>query len=132
VGDAGDQPLVQRQPVRNILVPIFQTIEVDFRRFAVDHNIRLDWIDVADLIRELARRTRLLSGTSQGDQFNWVPLRQPVNRGLPRHLIALMTLALFHYGNTELAYLLIFSVSKLSLPRIRQIMKSIWDKSFHY
>ena len=129
---AGDQPLVQRQPDAPIRFPITQTNEDDFRRFAADHNIRLERVNVMEVMRQLDMRIRLLSGTSQGDHFLWAPLLKHVSTGLHRQVIALMTLALHLYGNTELAYLLIFCVSKLSLIRIRQIMKSIWDKTHHY
>ena len=128
----GDQPLVQRQPDTPIRFQINHTNEDDFRRFAADHNIRLESVDVVEVIRQLDMRIRLLSGTSQGDHFLWAPLLKHVSTGLHRQVIALMTLALHLYGNTELAYLLIFCVSKLSLIRIRQIMKSIWDKTHHY
>ena len=128
----GDQPLVQRQPDTPIRFRINHTNEDDFRRFAADHNIRLQRVDVTEVIRQLDMRIRLLSGTSQGDHFLWAPLLKHVSTGLHRQVIALMTLALHLYGNTELAYLLIFCVSKLSLIRIRQIMKSIWDKTHHY
>jgi hypothetical protein len=128
----GDQPLVQRQPDTPIRFQINHTNEDDFRRFAADRNIRLERVNVVELIRQLDMRIRLLSGTSQGDNFLWAPLLKHVSTGLHRQVIALMTLALHLYGNTELAYLLIFCVSKLSLIRIRQIMKSIWDKTHHY
>jgi len=128
----GDQPLIQRQPVTPIQFQVNHTNEVDFRRFAADHNIRLERVDVAEVIRQLDMRSRLLSGTSQADHFLWAPLLRHVSYGLHRHVIVLMTLALHLYGNTELAYLLIFCVSKLSLIRIRQIMKSIWEKTHHY
>jgi hypothetical protein len=128
----GDQPLVQRQPNTPIRFQIKHTNEDDFRRFAGDHNIRLERVDVAELMRQLDMRVRLLSGTSQGDNFFWAPLLKHVSTGLSRKVIALMTLALHLYGNTELAYILILCVSKLSLIRIRQIMKSIWDKTHHY
>ena len=128
----GDQPLIQRQPVTPIQFQVNHTNEVDFRRFAADHNIRLERVDVAEVIRQLDMRSRLLSGTSQGDHFLWAPLLRHVSYGLHRHVIVLMTLALHLYGDTELAYLLIFCVSKLSLIRIRQIMKSIWEKTQHY
>ena len=128
----GDQPLVQRQPNTPIRFQIKNANEDDFRRFAGDHNIRLERVDVVELMRQLDMRVRLLSGTSQGDNFLWAPLLKHVSYGLNRQVIALMTLALHLYGNTELAYILIFCVSKLSLIRIRQIMKSIWDKTHHY
>ena len=128
----GDQPLVQREPDTPMRFAIQHTTEDDFRRFATDHNIRLERVDVAAVIRQLDMRTRLLSGTSQVDNFLWAPLLKHVCTGLHVQVIALMTLALHLYGNTELAYLLIFCVSKLSLIRIRQIMKSIWEKTHHY
>ncbi|MCP6768955.1 hypothetical protein NL529_29335, partial [Klebsiella pneumoniae] len=81
-----------------------------FRRFAADQSIRVEMVDVAEVIRQLKIRIRLQLGTSQSDDFLWAPLLKPLSMGLDRSLIALMTLALYLYGNSELAYLLIFCV----------------------
>ena len=79
-----------------------------FQMFAAEHNISLVRINIQELIDEMGKRGRLLLNDATGAYEVWAPLESSVMEGYRRELIALMTLSLFFYGNTELAFIFIF------------------------
>ena len=79
---------------------------------------------------EMAKRGRLLAGDSVGADVVWAPLESSVMTGFRRELIVLMTLSLFFFGNTELAFMFIFSICKYSPVTICKPMKLIWENKY--
>ena len=79
---------------------------------------------------KLAKRGRLLAGDAVGADVVWAPLESSVMTGFRRELIALMTVLLFFYGNTELAFIFIFCIYKYSPVTIRKTMKLIWEYKY--
>lgn len=73
----------------------------EFKAFADEHKISLVNINIAELIEEMEARGQVLAGvgTANYNVPQW--LKRSVTEGYPPQLIALMTLALFIFGNTE-------------------------------
>ena len=103
----------------------------DFQTFAGEHSVSLVRITMQELMDELAKRGRLLAGDSVRADVVWAPLESSVMTGFRRELVALMTLSLFSFGNTELAFIFIFCICKYSPVTIRKTMKLIWEKKFN-
>ena len=131
VGVKGDQPLLLREPKTEIVMPEITRTLTDFQTFAAEHNISLVRINIQELIDEMGKRGRLLAGDSVGADVVWAPLDSSVMEGFRRELLALMTLSLFFYGNTELAFIFLFCICKYSPVTIRKTMKLIWEKKFN-
>ena len=102
----------------------------DFQTFATEHSVSLVRINIQELIDDLAKRGRLFAGGSVGADVVWAPLESSVMTGFLRELIALMTLSLFVFGNTELAFIFIFCICKYSPVTIRKIIKLIWENKY--
>ena len=129
-GLKGDQPLLIRKPKTVVVMPDISHTLTDFQTFAAEHNISLVRINIQELMAEIENRGRLLSGDATGADEVWAPLESSVMAGFRRELIALMTLALFFYGNTELALIFIFCISKYSAMTIRKTMRLIWENKY--
>ena len=119
-GVKGNQPLLLREPKTEIVMPEITRTLADFQSFAAKHSVSLVRITIQELMDELAMRGRLLAGDSVGADVVWAPLEGSVMTGFRRELIALMTLSLFFFGNTELAFMFIFCICKYSPVRIRK------------
>ena len=102
----------------------------DFQTFAAEHSVSLVRININELMDELAKRGRLLAGDAVGAYVVWAPLESSVMTGFRRELIALMTLSLLVFGNTELAIMFIFCMCKYSPVTIRKTMKLIWKNKY--
>ena len=61
-GVKGDQPLLLREPKTEIVMPEITRTLADFQTFAAEHNISLVRINIQELIDEMGKRGRLLSG----------------------------------------------------------------------
>ena len=129
-GVKGDQPLLLREPKTEIVMPKITRTLADFQSFAAKHSVSLVRITIQELMDELAKRGRLLAGDSVGADVVWAPLESSVMTGFRRELIALMTLSLFFFGNTELAFMFIFCICKYSPVTIRKTMKLIWENKY--
>ena len=130
-GVKGDQPLIIREPTTAIVMPDITGTLTDFQTLAAEHCISLVRINIQEFIDEIGKRGRLLSGDVTGADEVWAPLESSVMEGYRRDRIALMTLSLFLYGNTELAFIFIFCISKYSSVTNRKTMKLIWEKKFN-
>ena len=128
-GTKGDQALLLRHPTCPIDIPPVVRNLVDFTDFAKDHTISLKNINIDELIDDIEYRGRMIAGVTTTNYMVPLWMKRSVRHGIPRELIALMTLSLFIFGNTEFAFLFIFCISKYSAKTIRKDMKSIWDKS---
>ena len=129
-GLKGDQSLVIRQPVESIdIPPVVRNLE-DFKVFAKERNISLTNINIEELIAELEIRGCVLAGMPPTKYLPPLWIKRSVVYGYAHGLIALMTLSLFIFGNTEFAFLFIYCISKYSDHNIRKVMKSIWDKKY--
>ena len=102
----------------------------DFQSFAAKHSVSLVRITIQELMDELAKCGRLLADDSVGADVVWAPLESSVMTGFRRELIALMTLLLFFFRNTELAFMFIFCICKYSPVTIRKTMKLIWENKY--
>jgi hypothetical protein len=131
-GGHGDRSLIRRIPLVPFQVPIFRFDLEEFERFVADRHISLDGINVNELLDEIAKRANVLEGCLDGTDVVWAPLRHPVYRKYSRELIALMTLAMHLFGNSELALMLIYCISKYQKPTLRKIMKTIFDGRYRY
>ena len=129
-GVKGDQPLLLREPKTEIVMPEITHTLADFQSFAAKHSVSLVRITIQELMDELAKRGRLLAGDSVGADVVWAPLESSVMTGFRRELIALMTLSLFFFENTELAFMFIFCICKYSPVTIRKTMKLIWENKY--
>ena len=129
-GVKGDQPLFLREPKTEIVMPEITRTLTDFQTFAAEHSVSLVRININELIDELAKRGRLLAGDVVGADVVWAPLESSVMAGFRRELIALMTISLFVFGNTELAFMFIFCICKYSPVTIRKTMKMIWENKY--
>ena len=129
-GVKGDQAVVSRFPKTPIDIPPVARNLNDFKAFAEDHKISLLNIKVDEIIEEMEIRGQMLAGVATANYNIPQWLKRSVTDGYPPQLIALMTLSLFIFGNTELAGLFIFCISKYSDKTIRIVMKSISDKTF--
>ena len=123
-GVKGDQPLLLREPKTAIVMPDITRILTDFQSFAAEHN-SLVRIDIQEMIDEMGKRGRLLSGDATDADEVLAPLESSVMEIYQRELIALITLSLFFNGNTELALIFIFCISKYSAVTLRIIMRII-------
>ena len=126
-GVKGDQPLLLREPKTEIVMLEITRTLADFQSFAAKHSVLLVRITIQELMDELEKRGRLLAGDSVGADVVWAPLESAVMTGFRRELIALMTLSLFFFGNTELAFMFIFCICKYSPVTIRKTIKLIWE-----
>jgi len=129
-GGQGDASLIRRTPLVPIQTPNFSFEPEVFARFAADRHVSLEGIDVNELLLELLKRRRVLSGNLNRTDIVWPPLRLPVFRQPSRELIALMTLALHMFGNSELALWLIYCISKYQKATLRKLMSEIFDDLF--
>ena len=129
-GVKGDQPLLLREPKTEIVMPKITRTLADFQLFAAKHSVLLVRITIQELMDELAKRSRLLAGDSVCADVVWAPLESSVMTGFWRELIALMTLSLFFFENTELAFMFIFCICKYSPVTIRKTMKLIWENIY--
>ena len=102
----------------------------DVQSFAAKHSVSLVRITIQELMDELAKRGRLLAGDSVGADVVWAPLESSVISGFRRELIELMTLSLFFFENTELAFMFMFYICKYSPVTIRKTMKLIWKNKY--
>ena len=100
-GVKGDQPLLLRKPTTEIVMPEITRTLADFQSLASKHSVSLVRITIQELMDELAKRGRLLAGDSVGADVVMAPLESSVMTGFRRELIALMTLSLYFFGNTE-------------------------------
>ena len=94
-GVKGDQSLLLREPKTEIVMTKITRTLADFQSFATKHSVSLVRITIQKLMDELAKRGRL------GADVVWAPLESSVMTGFRREVIALMTLLLFYFGNTE-------------------------------
>ena len=101
-GVKGDQPLLLREPKTERVMPEITRTLADFQSFAAKHSVSVVRITIQELMDELAKRGRLLEGDAVGADVVWAPLERSVMTGFWRELIAIMTLSLFFFGNTEL------------------------------
>ena len=124
-GIKGDQALLLREPKTERVMPEITHTLADFQSFTAKHSVSLVRITIQELMTELAKRGRLLAGDSVGADVVWAPLESSVMTGSRRELIAFMTLSLFFFGNTELAFMFIFCICKYSAVTIRKTMKLI-------
>ena len=129
-GVKGDQPLLLREPKTEIVMPKITRTLADFQTFAAEHSVSLVRITIQELMDELAKRGRLLAGDSVGADVVWATLESSVMTGFRRELIALMSLSLFFFENTELAFMFIFCICKYSPVAIRKTMKLIWENKY--
>ena len=129
-GIDGDQSLVIRHPQYPMDVPATVCKLDDFKAFAKDHNIQLKNIDIDELISEMEIRGRVIAGIPPETYLPPMWMKRSVRLGYVREQLALMTLAIFLFGNTEFAFLFIFCICKYSDKKIRKDMKCIWDKTF--
>ena len=129
-GVKGDQPLLLRETKTKIVMPEITRTLADFQTFAAVHSVSLVRITIQELMNELAKRGRLLAGDSVGADVVWAPLESSVMTGFRREFIVLMTLSLFFFENTELAFMLIFCICKYSPVTIRKTMKLIWENKY--
>ena len=79
-------------------------------------------IDIQEFMNDISKRGRLLLSYATGAVVVLAPLKSLVMEGFQKELIALMTLALGFHGNTELALIFIFCISKYSAMTIRKTM----------
>ena len=129
-GVKGDQPLLLREPKTEIVMPKITRTLADFQSLAAKHSVSLVRITIQELMDELAKRGRLLAGDTVGADVVWAPLESSVMTGFRRELIALMTLSLFFFENTELAFMFIFCICKYLPVTIRKTMKLIWENKY--
>ena len=108
----------------------FARILADFQLFAAKHSVSLVRITIQELMDDLAKRGRLLAGDAVGAVVVWDPLESSVMTGFRRQLIALMTLSLFFFENTEWTFIFIFCICKYSLMTIRKTMKLICENNY--
>ena len=125
-GVKGDQPLSLREPKTEIVMPEISRTLAGLQTFAAEHSVSLVLITLQELMDELAKRCRLLAKDSVCADVVWAILESSVMTGFRREIIALMTLSLFFFGNTELAFIIIFCICKYSPVTIRKTMKLIW------
>ena len=126
----GDQPLLMRVPKTPIEMPDIKRNLVDFQTFAKKHSISLVSINIEELRDEMRKRGRLLSCDGTIADEVWASLESSVMEGYRPELIALLTLSLLFFGNTELALIFIFCNSKYSAVTLRQTMRFIWENNF--
>jgi len=129
-GGHGDAPLFRRTPSVPIQIPNIRLNLEEFERFAADRHVSLVGIDYNQILVEILRRTNVLRGGLYGREHVWPPLHHPVFRKPSRELIALMTFALHLFGNTEIALLLIYCISKYQIATLRKFMSDIFDNRF--
>lgn len=128
-GGRGDQPLVLRRPLTPIVMPMVMRSLNEFKAFAAQRRVVLELVNLEELFAEWDKRVQVLSGVEIDTTVVWAPLIRPVQDGFQRELIALMTLALFFFGNTEFAFAFIFCITKNSKENIRRAMKKLWDNA---
>ena len=125
-----DQPLLLREPKTEIVMPEITRTLADFQRFGAEHSVLLVRFNINELMDELANRGRLLAIDAVGADMVWAPLESSVMVRFRRELIALMSLSLFFFGNTELAFMFIFCICNYSPVTIRKTMKMICENKY--
>ena len=131
-GGRGDRALIRRIPSVPMDVPNFRFDLQEFERFAANRHISLVGINVNELLDEIVKRSNVLKRRLDGTDVVWEPLRHPVYRKYSRELIALMTLALHLFGNSELALMLIYCISKYQKSTLRNLMNEIFGGRYRY
>ena len=84
----GDQLLLLREPITEIVMPEITRTLADFQMFAAVHNVSLVRITIQELMDELAKRSRLLAGDAVGADVVWAPLRSSVMTRFRRELFS--------------------------------------------
>ena len=79
---------------------------------------------------EPAKLGSFLAKDAVGTNVVWAPLESSLMTGFRRELIALMTLVLVLFKNTELAFTFIFCICKYSPVTIRKTMKLLWENKY--
>ena len=74
----GDQPLLIREPKTEVILPTVSRTLSEFTKFADQHGISLVKINIQELVTELAKRVRLLSGHAINTDVVWAPLESSV------------------------------------------------------
>ena len=122
----GEQPLVLRRPLYPITLPKVRRSLIEFKAFAAQRKVALSLININELTAEFNNRLLVLSGFEIDTTVVWAPLLLPVTSGFQREYLALMTLALYFFGNTELAFAFIYCITKNSKEIIRKTMSKLW------
>lgn len=127
-----DTPVYGRTLITPFQVPAFTLNLAEFEAFAARRHIDLDGIDVGALLAEIMKRAAWISEQGNPAYAVWPPLRRLVYLGHSREMIALMTLSLYLFGDSELAVMMIFVISKNTKASIKSAMRLISNGRFLY
>jgi hypothetical protein len=132
-GGRGDRPLIRHVPVVPFRMPPIRVNFDELERFFADRHLTLEGIDMNDLMVEMMKRMGVMEGIVSGQiDAVWPPLRRPVYRKHSRELIAFMAFVMYLYGNSKLALMIIYCISKYTKPTIRKLMNQIFDGRYCY